>query len=72
MLEKYFMIALYFGLLLMLGFVASKRVKTMKDFVVGGKSLGFWVAAFSAQATGESAWLLLGLTGMGAMIGFSA
>ena len=72
MLEKYFMIALYFGILLILGYLASKRVTTMKDFVVGGKSLGFWVAAFSAQATGESAWLLLGLTGMGAMIGFSA
>ena len=72
MTEKYFMIGLYFGLLLTLGYLASKRVKTMKDFIVGGKSLGFWVAAFSAQATGESAWLLLGLTGMGAMIGFSA
>jgi sodium/proline symporter len=72
MIEKYFMIGLYFGILLILGYLASKRVKTMKDFVVGGKSLGFWVAAFSAQATGESAWLLLGLTGMGAMIGFSA
>ena len=43
----------------------------MNDFVIGGKSLGFWIAAFSAQATGESAWLLLGLTGMGAMLGFS-
>ena len=72
MIEKYFMIGLYFGVLLLLGYVASKRIKTLKDFVVGGKSLGFWVAAFSAQATGESAWLLLGLTGMGAMIGFSA
>ncbi len=44
----------------------------MKGFVIGGKSLSFWVAAFSAQATGESAWLLLGVTGMGAMLGFSA
>ncbi len=72
MFEKYFMVALYFSALLLLGYLASRRVTTMKDFVVGGKSLGFWVAAFSAQATGESAWLLLGLTGMGAMIGFSA
>ncbi|MBT5031848.1 MAG: sodium/proline symporter [Proteobacteria bacterium] len=65
------MITIYFGILMFLGFLASRRVKNMNDFVIGGKSLGFWVAAFSAQATGESAWLLLGLTGMGAMLGFS-
>ncbi|MBT5558754.1 MAG: sodium/proline symporter [Proteobacteria bacterium] len=65
------MIVIYFGILIYLGYLASKRVKNMNDFVIGGKSLGFWIAAFSAQATGESAWLLLGLTGMGAMLGFS-
>ena len=71
MVEKYSMIIVYFGILIFLGYRASKRIKSMRDFVVGGKSLSFWVAAFSAQATGESAWLLLGLTGMGAMLGFS-
>ncbi|MCI5057174.1 MAG: sodium/proline symporter [Flavobacteriales bacterium] len=34
--------------------------------------MGFWVVAFSARASGESAWLLLGLTGMGAMFGMQA
>ena len=71
MFEKYTMIAAYFSILIYLGFLASKCVRNMNDFVIGGKSLGFWVAAFSAQTTGESAWLLLGLTGMGAMLGFS-
>ncbi len=71
MLEKYSMIVIYFGILMFLGYLASKRVNSMSDFVIGGKTLSFWVAAFSAQATGESAWLLLGLTGMGAMLGFS-
>lgn len=33
--------------------------------------MGFWAVAFSARATGESGWLLIGLTGMGAMAGFS-
>ena len=33
--------------------------------------MNFWVVAFSARATGESAWLLLGLTGLGAMVGVS-
>ena len=34
--------------------------------------MGFWAVAFSARATGESSWLLLGLTGMGAMVGVQA
>lgn len=72
MFEKYAMIVMYFGILVFLGYLASRRVRSMSDFVIGGKSLSFWVAAFSAQATGESAWLLLGVTGMGAMVGFSA
>lgn len=72
MLPSYFMIVLYFSVLMFLGYRASRRIRNMNDFVIGGKSLSFWVAAFSAQATGESAWLLLGLTGMGAMVGFSA
>lgn len=72
MFEKYAVLLAYFSLLCLLGFVAARRVKGMKDFVAGNKSLSFWVAAFSAQATGESAWLLLGVTGMGAMVGFSA
>ncbi|MBI1185693.1 sodium/solute symporter [bacterium] len=44
----------------------------MKDFFVGGKNLGYWSIAFSSRATGESSWLLLGLTGMGALFGLSA
>ncbi len=56
----------------MIGYFASKKVKNVKDYYVGGKKLGFWVVAFSARATGESAWLLLGLTGLGAMVGVSA
>lgn len=72
MFEKYSMIVVYFSILMFLGYLASRRIRNMNDFVIGGKSLSFWVAAFSAQATGESAWLLLGLTGMGAMVGFSA
>jgi len=44
----------------------------MSDYYLGGKNMGFWAVAFSARATGESGWLLIGLTGMGAMAGYSA
>lgn len=70
--EKYLVISLYFAALFILGMIASRRIRGLKDFYVGGKKLGYWVVAFSALATGESAWLLLGLTGMGALIGVKA
>jgi sodium/proline symporter len=69
---KYTVLFLYFVILFLIGYFASKKVKTVEDYYVGGKNLGFWVVAFSARATGESAWLLLGLTGLGAMVGVSA
>ncbi len=72
MIEKYSMLFLYLAVLILLSAFAARRVKDIKGYITGNKKLGFWVAAFSAQATGESAWLLLGVTGMGAMVGFSA
>ncbi len=68
----YLIITAYFAVLLLIGALASRRVETLSDYYVGGKRLGYWVAAFSARATGESAWLYLGLTGLGAFAGLSA
>jgi sodium/proline symporter len=65
-------VALYLLALVMIGVVASRRMKDLRDYFAGGKNLGFLAVAFSARATGESAWLLLGLTGMGAAIGAKA
>lgn len=70
--SQYSILVIYFLTLFVIGYFASKRIKTIKDYYVGGKKLGYWVVAFSTRATGESAWLLLGLTGMGAMAGVSA
>ena len=72
MITKYIILFLYFIVLFLIGYFASKRIKNTKDYYVGGKKLGYWVVAFSARATGESAWLLLGLTGLGALVGVSA
>jgi sodium/proline symporter len=69
---EYLVIAGYFAVLLGIGAAASRRVHGLADYYVGGKSLGYWVVAFSARASGESAWLYLGLTGLGALVGASA
>lgn len=65
-------LVLYFAMLFAIGIVASRKVKNLKDFFVAGKSLNFWLVAFSSRATGESGWLLLGLTGMGFSVGMQA
>jgi sodium/proline symporter len=69
MLWKITAVALYCGVLLLLGYLASKRMHTIRDYFAGGKNLGFINVAFSARATGESSWLLLGLTGTGFAVG---
>lgn len=72
MITKIIVLAIYVIILFLIGIIASRRVKSMSDFYVGGKNMGFWAVAFSARATGESGWLLIGLTGMGALAGFSS
>ena len=71
-LSRLSVVLVYFGILIAIGLIAARRMKTVRDYFAAGKNLSFWVAAFSARATGESAWLLLGLTGMGAAVGIQA
>jgi len=68
----HFVVLVYFAILFGIGLAAKKQVVGADDFYVAGKKQSFWVAAFSALATGQSAWLLLGLSGFGAMYGISA
>lgn len=65
-------LTLYVLILFVIGVIASKRIKNMSDYYIGGKKIGYWAVAFSARATGESGWLLLTVTGMGALAGISA
>ena len=68
---KISILSIYVGILFLIGIVASRRINNISDYYVGGKKMGFWAVAFSARATGESGWLLIGLTGMGAMAGYA-
>ena len=65
-------LGVYLVILLAIGAWGSRESGTVKGYFVAGKQLPSWVVAFSSNATGESAWLLLGLTGMGYMIGVHA
>jgi sodium/proline symporter len=61
----------YFVMMLGVGFAASRYMKTLDDFVLGGRRLGPWVSAISERASGESAWFLLGLPGAAYGLGFT-
>jgi sodium/proline symporter len=62
----------YLGLLVAFAIWSRRETGTLKGFYLAGKKLPGWVVAFSTNATGESGWLLLGLTGMGYAVGAQA
>lgn len=62
----------YLGLLATFAIWSRRETASLKGFYLAGKKLPFWVVAFSTNATGESGWLLLGLTGMGYAVGARA
>lgn len=53
----------YFAIVLGLGYLAWKRTVDLADYILGGRGLGKWVTALSAQASDMSGWLLMGLPG---------
>ncbi len=55
---------IYSVLILGVGLISARSNRTLDDYLLAGRSLGPWVAAFSERASGESAWLLIGLPGL--------
>lgn len=54
---------LYFVVMLAIGASFYRKTKNSSDYFLGGRKLGGWVAAMSAQASDMSGWLLMGLPG---------
>lgn len=53
----------YLAVMLLIGVLYFRKTKNTEDYFLGGRSLGGWVAALSAQASDMSGWLLMGLPG---------
>ena len=45
-------------------FFAKRAQANSENYFLGGRSLGPWVAAMSAEASDMSGWLLMGLPGL--------
>jgi sodium/proline symporter len=63
---------IYLIILVAVALWSRDEAQTMNGYFIAGKQLPPWVVAFSTNATGESGWLLLGLTGMGYAVGAQA
>lgn len=63
---------IYLVLLAVFALWSRRETHTLAGFYLAGRKLPYWVVAFSTNATGESGWLLLGLTGMGYAVGAQA
>lgn len=56
---------LYFLLLIGVGVFYTRRSnKSSEEYFIGGRSLGPWLTALSAEASDMSGWLLMGLPGL--------
>ena len=65
-------LVVYLGILAALAIWSRRETHTLSGYYLAGKKLPYWVVAFSTNATGESGWLLLGLSGMGYLVGVQA
>ncbi len=63
---------LYFICMFWIGLYFYRRTKNLSDYVLGGRKLGSWVIAMSAQASDMSGWLLMGLPGLAYLTGLQA
>ena len=55
----------YMVAVVIIGIVFARRAnRDSESYFLGGRSLGPWVAAFSAEASDMSGWLLMGLPGL--------
>jgi len=62
----------YILVVIVIGVVAWRRTQDLRDYILGGRRLGRWVTALSAQASDMSGWLLLGLPGYAYAAGMEA
>ena len=62
----------YMAAVILIGVYYAKRAnKNSEAFFLGGRSLGPWVTAMSAEASDMSGWLLMGLPGVAYWCGLS-
>ena len=62
-------VIVYLAGMLMIGFYCSKRNDSTSQFFLGGRKMGPFVTAMSAEASDMSSYLLMGLPGLAFLCG---
>ncbi len=71
-LQMFITMCVYILIVIGIGAYFAKRSnKNSENFFIGGRTLGPWVAAMSAEASDMSGWLLMGLPGVAYWCGIS-
>ncbi|MCE0455298.1 sodium/proline symporter PutP [Staphylococcus haemolyticus] len=71
--QTYIMIAIYFIILLIIGYYGYKQATgNLSDYMLGGRSIGPYITALSAGASDMSGWMIMGLPGSVYSTGLSA
>ncbi|MCB1083623.1 MAG: sodium/proline symporter, partial [Simkania sp.] len=53
-------IGIYIATLFLIGFLSYKKHQTASDFIIGARSLNYWLTAMAAHASDMSSWLFMG------------
>ena len=70
---KYVILGAFLLLMILVGILSGRKVKTSDDFVLGGRRMGSWLSAFSYGTTYFSAVVFVGYAGrFGWSFGLSA
>ena len=65
------MVAAFFGVMLIIGFVSKKSVKNSADFFVGGGKIPWWLSGISHHVSGYSGVVFVGYAGIAYIHGIS-
>jgi SSS family solute:Na+ symporter/sodium/proline symporter len=60
---RYFILGLFLFIMVLVGIISSRKVKTADDYVLGGRRIGSWLSAFSYGTTYFSAVIFVGYAG---------
>jgi sodium/proline symporter len=58
--EELIAVVCYFLVLLVVGFLSYRRHISATDFMIGSRSMNYWLTALAAHASDMSSWLFLG------------
>ena len=64
LIAKIIAFVLYLGFMIFIGLRYAKKNNSSSDFFLGGRQIGPWMTALSAEASDMSGWLLMGLPGL--------